>query len=230
MKQLRSLAILFIFAAAPFVGRAQSIISSSYNGTTPGVLFADAARAGIPSAYTGLSLAQSFSTGAQSYTFTSAIANMTLAVGSSSDLVAGIYANSSGAPGTLLASLIVPSMTPLAQSNYTFTFGSTLTFNANTTYWFVVGPATSNTNLVDATWYRGTSGTGLATAALNAAGTSLGSWVPDLGSASLSYQVMGTAVPEPSTYAAMAGVLTLGFAVWHRRRRPSIATVERQVI
>jgi hypothetical protein len=27
-----------------------------------------------------------------------------------------------------------------------------------------------------------------------------------------------TAIPEPSTYAAIAGVLALGLALWHRRR------------
>ena len=32
-----------------------------------------------------------------------------------------------------------------------------------------------------------------------------------------------SAIPEPSTYAAMAGALVLGFAVWHRRRRPVAA-------
>ena len=223
MNRLLSLAIALVFAAAPLAVRAQTIISSSYNGTAPGTLFSDAARAGLPGAYTGLNLGQPFSTGAQSYTFTSVVANMTLAVGSSSDLVAGIYSNNSGTPGTLLASLTVPAMTPLTQANYTFTTGSILTFAANSTYWFVVAPSTANTNLVDATWYRGTSGTGLATAALGSNGISLGSWVPDLGSAALSYQVMGSAIPEPSTYAAMAGALTLGFALWQRRRRSGSA-------
>lgn len=33
-----------------------------------------------------------------------------------------------------------------------------------------------------------------------------------------SLKVSASAIPEPSTYAAMAGALVLGFAVWHRRR------------
>lgn len=32
-----------------------------------------------------------------------------------------------------------------------------------------------------------------------------------------------TAIPEPSTYAAMASALALGLAAWHRRRRPATA-------
>ena len=36
----------------------------------------------------------------------------------------------------------------------------------------------------------------------------------------------GSAVPEPSTYAAIAGAAMLGFAGWHRRRRaPATAPV-----
>ena len=217
--------VLLGLLAAPFSGRAQSIIASSYNGTTPGTLFADAVRASNLGVFSGFGLSQSFATGAQSYSFTSVTANMQLVVGSSNDLFAGIYSDSSGAPGTLLATLTVPSMTLLNQSNFNFTTGSTLNFGANTTYWFVVQPSTSSTTLVDATWYRGTSGTGLATAALNSTGTSFASWVPDLGSASLSYQVSGSAIPEPSTYAALTGALALGFVVWRRRFPRNIGPV-----
>jgi hypothetical protein len=222
MKLRHPLLFAFVLLGAPIVLQAQTVIASSYNGTTPGLLFTDVLRASAPlGTYTGLSAGESFTTGAQSYTFSSVVANLRLLVGSSTNLAAGIYSNSGGTPGSLLATLTVPSMTLNSRSNFSFTASTSLTLAASTTYWFVVGPSTSTTSLVDATWYTGTSGTGLATAALNSNGLSLGSWVPDLGSASLSYQINGSAIPEPSTYAMATGAMALGFVVWRRRRTMS---------
>ncbi len=44
-------------------------------------------------------------------------------------------------------------------------------------------------------------------------------WGQSLGGLGTDYQIVFTAVPEPSTYAALAGVAILGFATFRRRRR-----------
>src|SRR5438132_6680 len=120
--QLRFLVVFALFVA-PLAGRAQTVIASTYNGTTPGGVPAlgNIARTGSVGVYTGLSAGESFITNGQSYTFNSVVANMLMVTGSSSDLTAGIYSDSSGTPGTLLASLNVPAISALTQNNYTFT-------------------------------------------------------------------------------------------------------------
>lgn len=48
-------------------------------------------------------------------------------------------------------------------------------------------------------------------------------WTFYAGSPLISIQATASAIPEPSTYAAIAGAAMLGLAVWQRRRRASVA-------
>ncbi|MDI1251347.1 MAG: PEP-CTERM sorting domain-containing protein [Lacunisphaera sp.] len=92
-----------------------------------------------------------------------------------------------------------------AAGGYSFTAIGTLTAAANT--WGMTGSDTFSIHLMANSGYDGGAtgvgpviGTGEATLD-NLSGTNL------------------TAVPEPSTYAAIAGVLALGLAAWRRQRR-----------
>jgi hypothetical protein len=113
-------------------------------------------------------------------------------------------ANYSGTPGTQNAAHVI-----------TFSsgsFGENYTVSAGTNYWLVV--ATNNTGAARA-W--GVSSTALGPSAAYAPYTSTWSTLSQAGS--FGGQVAILAVPEPSTYAAIAGAAALVWAAWIRRRR-----------
>jgi hypothetical protein len=61
-------------------------------------------------------------------------------------------------------------------------------------------------------------GTALNLTGVSGTFTGLGSFSYSLGATALTLDWTATAIPEPSTYAALCGAAALGCAVWHRRR------------
>lgn len=111
---------------------------------------------------------------------------------------------------------------PSTAGSYTFTAASQV-LAANTTYWIVAGVSSGagsyRWNASTAAGFYETAFTTQpdAFAASNDGGTS---WSVSTGASSNPYlfSVSAVAVPEPSTYAALAGVAALGLALWRRRR------------
>jgi hypothetical protein len=112
-------------------------------------------------------------------------------------------ANYSGTPGTQNAAHVI-----------TFSsgsFGENYSVGAGTNYWLVV--ATNNTGAARA-W--GVSSTTLGPSAEFSTLTSTWATLPQAGS--FGGQIAISAVPEPSTYAAIAGAVVLGWTAWRRAR------------
>jgi hypothetical protein len=117
------------------------------------------------------------------------------------------------------------SYTPTVSTNYTFTPVAPITLDANQSYFVVVRGIDATTSFQ---WLAGTTSippTGVAaTSGIYRFG--LNTSVPNYtGSSSVLnwFQIDGTAIsniPEPSTYAALAGIAMLGLA-FHRRPRSS---------
>lgn len=95
----------------------------------------------------------------------------------------------------------------------TLAFGGTLTVSLINAF---APPTASTFNLFDATTFTGTFAT------LNLPGLTQGlSWDTSALYSSGVLSIQGTAIPEPSTYAAIIGALALAGAVWRRRVRNS---------
>jgi hypothetical protein len=159
-------------------------------------------------------VAVSFTTDSATYSLTS----VTLSLGgvnTSSPLMVSIYNDNSGQPGSSLTALSGAS--PTSTGNYTFT-STGLALSANTTYWVAAATSGSGEYYWNLTTDLSQSNTGGATWTIGD-DTQLfnsGSWNTISVSAFMS--VTATAVPEPGTYAALAGLTALGFVAWRRRR------------
>ncbi|MEY2882240.1 MAG: hypothetical protein RLZZ15_4620 [Verrucomicrobiota bacterium] len=168
----------------------------------------------------------SFTTGANvgGYNFSSLTLSFVGSTGSPGTLTAGLFSafnsSSGSSPTGLVSSLSITSGAP--GSGGSVVFSGTGTLAASTTYFVSLAApsATSSGNYYSYT----TSATvnedsgGLAGWSIGDVGyISLGggAWT-DGGGAMMSIQA--SAVPEPSTYAAMAGAAMLAYAIWRRRQ------------
>jgi hypothetical protein len=176
----------------------------------------------------------SFTTGANSggYSFSSLTMSFNNVTGSPGSLSVGLYSAFDSASGSsptgLLSSLSVSSGNPASAGNVVFS--GTTTLAASTTYFLLLAaPSASSTG--NYFTYHTASTTnedsgGLAGWLIGDIGyianSSGGVW-SDGGGAMMSIQA--SAIPEPSTYAAIAGAAMLGLAVWRRRRQSAPASV-----
>jgi len=160
---------------------------------------------------------QGFSVGSTAY----ALSRIDLGLGSTGapSPVVSIYSNSASNPGTSLATFTT---TSTVASKQVYSFTGSYTLSANTNYWIVL----SNTNSASQEsyeWYtndaftdpsaKNTSGfTYLGTKEKDGVG---GNWNTTI--SSLSINLAGTAVPEPSTYAL--GLIATGVLAAMARRR-----------
>lgn len=173
-----------------------------------------------PSSYTGVTatqwLAQPFTTGSTDTTLAS-IGMAFNSGGSGTGIVFRLYTAGSGAPGTLLSTLSTAGA-PASGGTITFTPASAIQLSANTTYWAVASASSGSSFRASITTATGeTSADGWSIANNRYATTNSGtSW--NSGGNLLRISVSASAIPEPSTYAACAGVAVLGLAVWRRRR------------
>lgn len=175
----------------------------------------------------------SFTTGASaSFNFSSVTFKFGNATGSPTGLTVGLYSgfdrttsNSDGATG-LIASLSLTSGNPLVAGNSVFSGSTSLL--ASTTYYIKLSKGAEpagNMYLLPLASSHNEDGGGLAGWTIgnehaynmvNFQTGSLTQWGLDGSTAQFSIQA--SAIPEPSTYAAIAGAVMLGFAAWHRRR------------
>jgi len=127
--------------------------------------------------------------------------------------------NSGGSqPGTLLATLSGNS-DPLTANTYSYTPSSTVTLSANTKYWVVAeGSTTSGTYIWNYTTSSASTGVGTlgGWSITHDAGNS---WNAEINADPFMLNVTAGAVPEPSSYAAVFGILALGFGVASRHLR-----------
>jgi hypothetical protein len=211
------------------VSRAQTIMIGNLGGVTGTVT----QTASQPIFYIDSSLdywaAAGFTIGSTAYTFDHATAPFySLYSDAPTTVEGGIYSNSAGHPGALLAAFSAVSVAgqATASATYNLTLASgTFQFAANTSYWLVLhdaapgplwvrtGPVTTPTGLAGIAFdgYRESSNGG-------GAWTSNGDY--DIMAAAPSFDIyVAAAIPEPSTYAAIAGAVALGLTVAIRRRQ-----------
>lgn len=134
-----------------------------------------------------------------------------------------LYSNSTTNPGTLIETL-TGTATPNSATTYNFTSGGTI-LAANTTYWWVASAATS-TNQAYISFTNSASFTspdGWTLGVIRSTTNSGTTWNDFNTGQELRFSVNASAVPEPSTYAALAGAAALGLAVWRRRRSAGVA-------
>ena len=144
--------------------------------------------------------------------------SMDVAADTSGSFRVELYSNSGSLPGSSLG-ILTGNGNPATAGLYTYTPSSTITLNPNTTYW-VVAKVTSG--LGDYSWNYTSTTTHGGTGTLGGFSESFdqgGSWSAENVSFPSMFSVTATAVPEPSSYAAMLGVAALGFGIFNRRFR-----------
>lgn len=139
------------------------------------------------------------------------------------ELSLSIYDNNAGIPGIEIGRLIPDA--PLGSGDNRFTPNGLVNLNAGDTYWIVVTASggSDEFDIPESVAWSGDS---------NLPATSMDNWAFgnamyyifwssewDLDANWRNQMAIGaTAVPEPSTYAVLAGAAALGLAVWRRRR------------
>lgn len=173
-----------------------------------------------------------FTTGASAggYDFTAFRMNWLGATGSPGALTVGLYSsfdpNSVAGGSGLLATLSLTSGDPLVSGNTVFS--GTATLQASSTYFVQISSASAPMGNYYSYSVVGTGnedggglpGWSIANAAFESNYNNL--WTSNSGPGLIAIDATA-AIPEPSTYAALAGVMALGLAVW-RRRKAAVVT------
>lgn len=207
-------------SAGSNLARAQTVVSNLLNEGTPSTTIISETK-WTASSFTTDSSAASFALSSVTLRMRNATVDNTFFAG----FRVAIYSNGGdNKPGTLLASFSAGDSgtgEPVTAGDYVYSLAGT-TLAANTTYWTVVAVVASqplgvyngnllSNNTVDAgsTWTLGKYSLS------DDAGATWG--FASNGGMMMSIQASASAIPEPSTYAAMAGLGVLGLAVWRRR-------------
>ena len=161
---------------------------------------------------------QPFQTTGTLYSITSVTLNMASVAGSNVTL--RVYTNSSGHPGSDTGVIFTTPANSDSRVNTTFNFSSGPTLATNTPYWLVIYN-TVDYKTIKLTYSTATTGTGsgfVASAPLfNPSTGNINGWYDQNPGKYLHYSI--SAIPEPSTYAAIFGVSALALAVYRRRKR-----------
>jgi hypothetical protein len=129
-----------------------------------------------------------------------------------------LWSSGGSQPVTLLATLSGNS-NPLTANSYSYTPSSTVTLSADTKYWVVAeGSTTSGTYNWNFATSSASTGVGTLGGWSNTANAGT-SWNAEINIEPFMFNVTAGAVPEPSSYTAVFGVLALGFGVASRHRR-----------
>jgi hypothetical protein len=218
------LASVVILAIAVFAStvHGQSIIASNpyvgpeSNGPPPSVYSYAFQRMPGPGGWSAQGLMASFSTGNSNWILNDVSLNLSLVSGVSTDASVSIWAGNSNSATDMIASLITPSIT--VQSDYVFTPSSPVALAADSTYWIVAQPSMSTYSSFF--WYLGEDSGKIGILPYYNDSNQWGglSGNNDTFSHGFAFTVTGTsAVPEPSTYAAIMGLSSVGFVMIRRR-------------
>jgi hypothetical protein len=131
------------------------------------------------------------------------------------------YTDGGTVPGSLVGSAF-DNPSPLGDgvSEYSFTPSGTVALNPNTKYWLVYGMTTGSS-----VWnWSGSSSdpTGLATFNGYKLSSDTGTSYVNDNSVQFGFAINATAIPEPSTYAAIAACCALGIAMVSRRSKRGV--------
>lgn len=230
LRSLRSTTAALLLAAFAFAGTAQLHAQNAVSNLG----FGAGGTANIGFANNGAAERRvfSFTTGASAggYDFSSFTLSFSGSVGSPGSLVVDLYSafnpSGSSSPTGLVQNLSLTSGNLTSANNAVFSGSATLA--ASTTYYlFLTAPAATTVG----NYYRYNTAATLSEDAGGLAGWTIGDvgyyglggnpWNSAGGGAAMSIQATASAIPEPSTYAAIAGAAMLGLAAWKRRRAPS---------
>lgn len=177
---------------------------------------------GSPGNFTYYFAGQTFTTGSSASTLDSITLSFNDGSYSANVFQLSLWSDNSGSLGSQIE-ILSGEANPRIGSTYTYTSGASTALAANTTYWWVA-TNTSNGAIFELNYTSDTSEDPGA-----AAGWSIGD-VRHTGSSndgSINFSTTGApfqfsvaatlAVPEPSTYALLAGLMVLGICVWRRR-------------
>lgn len=171
-------------------------------------------------------------TSASSFEFTSFTMSFNNASGSPGTLSVGLYsafnAGTVAGGSGLLGNLSLSSGNPASAGNAVYS--GTATLSASTTYYLLLSSASApagnnytynvvNSGNEDS---GGLAGWTIGDSAFESNGNN--TWTSLSGPGHFSIQA--SAIPEPSTYAAIMGLGALGFVVWNRRRQASVTTAD----
>lgn len=162
-----------------------------------------------------------FTTDSSGSYYVDSVAYMITGVGSSSDLIARIYSDNSNTPNAVIGSFLDPGTSTTGPvSNVTLNAIGSIALEADTSYWISLGATSGSYG-----WAWGTDsgdsldGPGVIEERYTESFNAGSSWSGGTTNEQYLFQVNVTAVPEPSTYAAIFGGLALFGTLIARRRK-----------
>jgi len=214
---------LILWACTASDARAQALVSNlAETKTGSGSVYVS----GSPGNFTYIYAAETFTTGAAQSTLNSITLNFDAMNFSNTTFSLRLYSSAGAQPGTLIETL--SGSTSPSNGTFSYTSAGSTVLSANTTYWWVAASSTNGV-IFHPTYTSSTAETSSAGWTIGNSGytgsTTTAGVLPTFSATATPFQFSVTAVsavPEPSTYAAIFGALALGAVAVVRRRRAAV--------